>query len=189
MGGGGRGGGGPKLVLLDRNNRNNQLYPAISRLKVCWVSAASYHNLLGLRPRVGYPLKKKYNPLPIPSKDCFTMVYELVHNKTYNKTCATSKDRSAYASAQCDQRLRWSHVPSRDKRAPLPILSCCWLHRSHCRFCRARAHLCYSHPLFSFRLFWTIICFVLSLNRIRLLSFGSGELCSVTVAFPGHLYI
>ena len=37
---------------------------------------------------------------------------EPAHDKSYNKTCAISKVRSACASAQSYQGLLWSHVPS-----------------------------------------------------------------------------
>ena len=81
-------------------------------------------------------------------------VFEPAHDKTYNKTCDQRRLRSACASAQSDQSLRWSHVPSKpkgypksDKREPLPYwvdiqadLSLCCSHRSYCRFCRALAH-------------------------------------------------
>ena len=44
------------------------------------------------------------------------MKYEPAHDKTYNKTCDQRKLRSACASAQSDQSLRWSYVHSTASR-------------------------------------------------------------------------
>ena len=78
--------------------------------------------------------------------------YEPVHDKTYNKTCATSEvsDQTAHMCSLC-----WSYVLStaswqsmRDKQEVLPYLvdvqadlSICWSHRSYCRFCHGLAHI------------------------------------------------
>ena len=77
------------------------------------------------------------------------------HDKTYNKTCAISKDLDqpvhppsmaralVYSSLDsleavegtCDQRRLWSDCA--DAQADLSLR---WSHKSHCRFCRALAH-------------------------------------------------
>ena len=44
------------------------------------------------------------------------MKYEPAQDKTYNKTCDQRKLRSACASAQSDQSLRWSYVHSTASR-------------------------------------------------------------------------
>ena len=76
---------------------------------------------------------------------------EPVHDKTYNKTCATSEDsyQSAhprnltrvYADRMC--LLQTPGYSKRNKRGPLDAQadpSLCWSHRSYCKFCRALAH-------------------------------------------------
>ena len=69
--------------------------------------------------------------------------------------CDQRRFRSAFASAQSDQRLRWSQLPStapdylnRDKWEPLPFWvgvhvnqNLCWSHRTFCRLCRALAQI------------------------------------------------
>ena len=79
-------------------------------------------------------------------------IFEPAHDKTYNKTFATSEDldqpalpRSlirAFADRMC--RLQPPGYPKMNEREPLPYwvdvqadLSLCWSHRSYCRFCRA----------------------------------------------------
>ena len=86
----------------------------------------------------------------------YPLIYEPAHNKTYNKTCATSEDldqtahpRSlirVFADRMC--RLQPPGYPKGDERESLPYwvdvhadLSLCWLHRSYCRFCRKLAFL------------------------------------------------
>ena len=78
-------------------------------------------------------------------------LFEPAHDKTYNKTCATSK-------AQISLRIRtvWSetlliaafcslqaiHRGINGKSCHMYGLIClCWSHRSYCRFCRALAHV------------------------------------------------
>ena len=79
---------------------------------------------------------------------------EPTHDKTYNRTCATSEDSDQTAYPCSLISIRWLHVhstassyPKRDKRQHLPSwvdvqadLSLRWSHRSHCRFSRALAH-------------------------------------------------
>ena len=80
---------------------------------------------------------------------------ELVHDKTYNRTCLTSKDLDqpvhppsivrvlVYPSLDgpeavegtCDQGRLWSDCA--DAQA---VLSLCWSHKFYCRFCHAFAH-------------------------------------------------
>ena len=76
------------------------------------------------------------------------VIFEQVHNKTCNKTCAASEgsDQPAdqrnliriFADRMC--RLQPPGYPKRDKREPLPhwvavqaYLSLLWSHRSYCR--------------------------------------------------------
>ena len=78
------------------------------------------------------------------------------HDKTYNKTCATSGDsdqpahpRSLIRVFADRMRLLWPPgYPMRDKQEPLSYwvdaqadLSICWSQRSYCRFFRALAHI------------------------------------------------
>ena len=82
--------------------------------------------------------------------------YEPEHEKTYNKTCATSEDSDqpahpcnlirVFADGMC--LLQPPGHPMKDKQEPLPYwvdvqpdLSLCWSHRSYCRFCRMLAHM------------------------------------------------
>ena len=73
-----------------------------------------------------------------------------VHDKTYNKTCETSKDSDQPAHLHSPIRVFADPMcllqplgnPKRDKREPLPYpvglqadRSLCWLHKSYCRFC------------------------------------------------------
>ena len=75
---------------------------------------------------------------------------EPVHNKTYNKTCATSEESDQPAHlcslirvfADGMSLLQPLGYPKRNKKEPLPYwvdvqadLSLCWSHRSYCRFC------------------------------------------------------
>ena len=79
-----------------------------------------------------------------------------MHDKTYNKTCATSEDSDqpahprslirVFADRMC--LLQPPGYPKKYKRGPSPYwmdvqadLSLCWSHRSYCRFCRAQAHI------------------------------------------------
>ena len=88
----------------------------------------------------------------------FSMSGQHMSQRTTKPTirlCDQRRLRSASASAQSDQSLRWSHVPytaaglsKEDKREPLPHwvdvqadLNLCWSHRSDWRFCRALAHM------------------------------------------------
>ena len=43
--------------------------------------------------------------------ECFPKIYKPAHNKTYNKTCMTSKDSDQPGQLH-SLSLRWSHVPS-----------------------------------------------------------------------------
>ena len=78
------------------------------------------------------------------------------HDKTYNKTCATSEDSDqpahlrslirVFADRMC--LLQPPGYPKRDKQIPLPYwvevqadLSLCWLHRSYSRFCCVLAQI------------------------------------------------
>ena len=75
--------------------------------------------------------------------------YEPAHDKTYNKTCATSEDSDqpqylhslirVFADGMC--LLQPPGCPKRDEQEPLPYwvdvqanLSLCCSHRSYCRF-------------------------------------------------------
>ena len=76
-------------------------------------------------------------------------IYESAHNKTYNKTCATSKDSDQTAHPRSLIRVFADHMcllqppgyPKRDEKEPLPY----WVHvqadLSLCRFCRALGHI------------------------------------------------
>ena len=81
---------------------------------------------------------------------------EPVHDKTYNKTCATSEDSDQpahprsliriFADRMC--LLQPPGYPKWNKREPLPywmgvhaVLSICWSDRSYCRYCHALAHM------------------------------------------------
>ena len=76
-------------------------------------------------------------------------IYEPAHDKTCNKTCATSEDSDQpahphslirdFAARMC--LLQSQGYPKKDKRVSLPYLadvqanlSLCWLHKSYCRF-------------------------------------------------------
>ena len=81
-----------------------------------------------------------------------TSCLRVTHDKTYNKSCASSEDSDQPAHPRS---LHCLHAPSkasvstkRDKRDSLPHwvdvevdLSLCWSHRSYCRFCRALAQM------------------------------------------------
>ena len=82
--------------------------------------------------------------------------YEPGHNKTYNKTCATSEesDQTAHSHslirvfADCMCLLLPPGYRKGDEPKPLPYwmdgqvdLSLCWSHRSYCRFCHALSHI------------------------------------------------
>ena len=93
------------------------------------------------------------------SQECtvFTKVvffFVSAHDKTYNKTCATSEDSDqparprslirVFADRMC--LLQPPGYPKRDKQEPLPYwvdvqvdLSLCWSHTSYCKFCHALA--------------------------------------------------
>ena len=81
---------------------------------------------------------------------------EPAHDKTYNRTCATSEDSDqpahprslirVFADRMC--LLQPPGYPKRDKRKPLSHwmdvqadLSLCWSHRSYYRFCLALAQM------------------------------------------------
>ena len=89
---------------------------------------------------------------------CYGYIFfllEPVHDKTYNKTCVTSKnsdspvhppsmtrvlihpslDSQEAVEGSCDQQRLWSDCA--DGQADLSI---CWWHKSYCRFCCALAH-------------------------------------------------
>ena len=84
----------------------------------------------------------------------FYIIVGQAHDKTYNKTCATSEDSDqpahprrliwVFADPMC--LLQHPGYPKRDRRELLSYcvevdLSLCWSHRSYCRFCRALAHM------------------------------------------------
>ena len=84
----------------------------------------------------------------------FYIIVGQAHDKTYNKTCATSEDSDQPAHPRRLIRVFADHnVPSADPSYPkrvrrelLPYcvevdLCLCWSHRSCCRFCRALAHM------------------------------------------------
>ena len=79
-----------------------------------------------------------------------------MHQKIYNKTCATSEgsDQPVHLHslirvfADCMCLLEPSRYPKRNKQKSLLYwldvqadLNLCWLHRSYCRFCCALTHL------------------------------------------------
>ena len=77
-----------------------------------------------------------------------------MHDKTYNKTCATSEDSDQPAHPRSLIRVLTDRMclllspgyPKRNKQEPLPYwvgdsLSLCWSRRSYCRFCRALSHM------------------------------------------------
>ena len=81
---------------------------------------------------------------------------EPAHDKTYNKTCATSEDSDQPAHPRSLIRVFADRIcllqpvgyPKRDKGEPLPYwvdvqadLSLCWLHRPYCRFYHALAQI------------------------------------------------
>ena len=87
---------------------------------------------------------------------CLHRQYEPAHDKTCNKTCATSEDSdqpahprsliSVFSDHMCI--LKPPGFPKRDEGETLPYwmyvhadLSLCWSHRSYCRFCCAPDHL------------------------------------------------
>ena len=89
---------------------------------------------------------------------CTLNPFEPAHNKTYNKTCATSEDSDqpanpcslirVFTNSMC--LLQPRGCPKKGKGEPLPNwldlqadLSLCWSNRSYCRFCHALAHLTY----------------------------------------------
>ena len=82
--------------------------------------------------------------------------FELVHDKTDNKTCATSKNSDqpahlhnlirVFVDLMCLRQP--PGYPKRAKQEVLPHcvdaksdLSLCWIHMSHCRICSVLAHL------------------------------------------------
>ena len=82
--------------------------------------------------------------------------YEPAHDKTYNKTCATSEDSDQPAHPRSLIRvfvdpmclLQPPGNSKINKRGLLPYwvdaqvdLSLCWLHMSYCRFYHALAHI------------------------------------------------
>ena len=84
----------------------------------------------------------------------------LAHDKTYNKTRATSEDSDQPARPRSlirvfDLRmciLQSPGYPKTDKREPLSYwvvvqtdLSLCWSHRYYCKFCRALDHMANGH--------------------------------------------
>ena len=84
------------------------------------------------------------------------MLNEPAHDKTYNKTCATSKNSDQPAHQHSLIRVFADHIsflqptgyPKRNKHEPLPYwvdvqtdLSLCWSNRSYCRFCCALAQM------------------------------------------------
>ena len=83
-------------------------------------------------------------------------LYEPAHDKTYNKTCAASKDSDQHVHPRCLIRVFADHMcplqlpgyPKKDKQEPLPYcmdvqvdLSLCWLIRSYCSICHAPAYM------------------------------------------------
>ena len=81
-----------------------------------------------------------------------TLPNEPVHDKPYNKTCATSQDSDQPVPPRNLIRVltdrMWLLQPpgylKRDKQESLPYwvdiqhdLNLCWSHKSYCRFCRA----------------------------------------------------
>ena len=110
-----------------------------------------------------YHIKNKL-PLWIATSDCISawgqsrLISEPAHDKTYNKTCATSKDSEEPVHpctlirvfADCMCLLQSPNYSKRDKRDSLPYwvdihddLSLCWSYRSYCRFCHALVHFTY----------------------------------------------
>ena len=86
-----------------------------------------------------------------------SITYEPAHDKTYNKTCATSEDSDqpthprrlikVFVDRMC--LLRLPGFSKEDEREPLPYwvavqadLSLCWLHQSYCRFLLCAGHIC-----------------------------------------------
>ena len=84
--------------------------------------------------------------------------YEPAHDKTYNKTCVTSKDSDqpvhppsmpmvlVYPSFGLtgDRRRHLRSVKTLSDCADAQAdLSLCWSHKSYIRFCRAQAHFFY----------------------------------------------
>ena len=87
------------------------------------------------------------------------ILYEPTHDKTNNKTCATSEDSDqtahprslirVFADRMC--LLQPQSYPKRNKQEPFPYwvaeeadFSLCWSNMSYCKFCRALAHY-YTH--------------------------------------------
>ena len=81
---------------------------------------------------------------------------DAAYNKTYNITCATSKDSDQPAHLQnlirifadCMCLLQPPDYSKRNKREPLPFcvdvlvyMSLCWSHMSYCRSCHALAQI------------------------------------------------
>ena len=110
-------------------------------------------------------------------------IFELAHDKIYNKTYATSED--SYQPAHLCSLIRVlagrlcllqpSGYPKRDKQElsywvnvqAYPYL--CWSHRSYCRFCHELAH------------FYLVVCMSVHHSLFTLPHGVIGRLCSVIV--------
>ena len=80
-------------------------------------------------------------PFHIDLKIPFPLIYEPVHNKTYNKTCVTSKDQPIHPPSMT-MVLIYPSLDSLEADAKAD-LSLCWSHKSYCRFCCVLAHIAF----------------------------------------------
>ena len=101
--------------------------------------------LFYLELAVGQRLRKgavgAWNQVSIPS--------EPVDNKTYNKTCTTSKDSDQPVHPPIIAMIL--SYPALDRLEAVEgtcdaqtDLRFCWSHKSFCKFCPALAHICFS---------------------------------------------
>ena len=102
------------------------------------------------------------SPLLISSCFVITPRNKPAHDKTYNKTYATSEDSDQPAHPRSLIRvfadriwlLQPSSYPKRDKQKPLSFwldaqadLSLYWSHKSYCRFCNSHLLRCLYHGI------------------------------------------